>query len=108
MEVQMPELTANNKIENSWMQHQVEVSADFHTESKWAMHIFGGFNTHVAHHLFPSVCHVHYPALTQIIRSTLAEHELPYHQFNFFRGVASHFRLLKKLSKNKPMQELSD
>jgi linoleoyl-CoA desaturase len=98
MEVQMPELTANNQIENSWMQHQVEVSADFHTESKLAMHIFGGFNTHVAHHLFPSVGHTHYPAITRIIKSTLAEYEMPYYQFSFFSGVRSHFKLLRKLS----------
>ncbi|MDQ3111120.1 MAG: acyl-CoA desaturase [Bacteroidota bacterium] len=99
MEVQMPVFDENKKIDNSWMQHQVEVSVDFHAESKWAIHIFGGFNTHVAHHLFPSVCHEHYPALTIIIKSTLAEYEIPYHQFTFFKGVISHFKLLKKLGK---------
>jgi linoleoyl-CoA desaturase len=98
MEVQMPTASADGAIDNSWMRHQVEISADFHAESKWAIHLFGGFNTHVAHHLFPSVCHVHYPALTRIIKSTLATHTIPYHEFSFFKGIVSHFRLLKKLS----------
>lgn len=99
MEVQMPAVQENGMIDNSWMRHQVEISADFHAESKWAIHIFGGFNTHVAHHLFPSVCHVHYPALTRIIKSTLATHAIPYHEFSFFKGIVSHFRLLRKLSR---------
>jgi linoleoyl-CoA desaturase len=99
MEVQMPTVSKNGAIENSWMRHQVEISADFHAESKWAIHLFGGFNTHVAHHLFPAVCHVHYPALTRIIKSTLTDHAIAYHEFNFFKGIRSHFRLLKKLSR---------
>lgn len=99
MEVQMPVASKSGAIENSWMRHQIEISADFHAESKWAIHLFGGFNTHVAHHLFPSVCHVHYPALTRIIKSTLATHDVPYYEFNFFKGIGSHFRLLRKLSR---------
>jgi linoleoyl-CoA desaturase len=100
MEVQMPAPMKDGAIDNSWMRHQIQISADFHAESKWAIHLFGGFNTHVAHHLFPSVCHVHYPALTRIIKATLAAHAVPYHEFNFFKGIGSHFRLLKKLSRN--------
>lgn len=98
LEASMPVVTDNGGIPNSWAQHQIEVSVDFHAENRWATHLFGGFNTHVAHHLFPSLCHEHYPAITPIIRQTLQECQLPYKQFSYLKGVVSHLRYLKKLS----------
>ena len=63
-----------------------------------AHYIFGGFNTHIAHHLFPNISHIHYPALTRIIRDTLNEHGLPvYQSYSFFKGIGSHLAHLNRL-----------
>lgn len=88
--------SANGSLGTSWARHQINVSVDFHAARNWAGYIFGGFNAHVAHHLFPQVCHVHYPAITKIIRNKLRKHRVPYHSVTFFGGIASHVRYLRK------------
>jgi linoleoyl-CoA desaturase len=83
-------------VSDSWCRHQVLTTIDFNPESKIANFIFGGFNLHIAHHLFPEVSHTHYPALTRIIKDTLAENKVDwYKSFGFFDGVVSHLQHLK-------------
>ncbi len=83
-------------VSDSWCRHQVITTIDFNPESKIANFIFGGFNLHIAHHLFPEVSHTHYPALTKIIKDTLAENKVDwYKSFGFFDGVVSHLQHLK-------------
>lgn len=85
-------------IANSWFCHQVISTIDFNPESPVANFIFGGFNTHIAHHLFPDISHIHYPALTEIIKETLEEHQLDwYKSFSFFDGVVSHLSHLRNI-----------
>ncbi len=87
----------NTLIKTSWIRHQIVSTIDFSTDSAFGNFIFGGFNLHVAHHIFPDVSHIHYPALTDIIRETLIENDLHwYKSFGFFDGVVSHIALLKK------------
>ncbi|HYF33126.1 MAG TPA: acyl-CoA desaturase [Chitinophagaceae bacterium] len=91
------------RLHNSWARHQVNVSVDFHAEERWAGWIFGGFNTHVAHHLFPHVCHVHYPYITRVIREKLVEHGIPYQSVSYWGGVRSHLRFIKQLGTEKSL-----
>jgi linoleoyl-CoA desaturase len=86
-----------NVIHNSWIEQQIQATMDFHAESRIANFIFGGFNAHLAHHLFPDVCHIHYPALSSLIRQTLAEHSVKYNSLGFFPALRSHLALLKSL-----------
>jgi linoleoyl-CoA desaturase len=95
----VPHTQAAGENKNSWMMQQVLSSADFHAESKWAYWIFGGFNAHTAHHLFPGISHVHYPGITRIIREHLVANGLPYHSFSFFKGIQWHLILLKETGK---------
>mgnify|MGYP006166833045 CR=1 FL=1 len=46
--------------------------------------LMGGLNYQVEHHLFPSICHVHYPAIAAIVKQTAAEHGVPYLQNESF------------------------
>ena len=84
-------------IENSWLSHQINTTIDFHPSSHVAHFLFGGFNTHIAHHVFPDVCHIHYPAITKIIKETLHDNNVGYwyKSFTFMDGVRSHLRHLK-------------
>ncbi|MDB5012196.1 MAG: fatty acid desaturase [Daejeonella sp.] len=85
-----------NIMNNSWFCHQIITTVDFNEESQMANFIFGGFNNHVAHHLFPEISHIHYPVITRIIKKTLKENKLDwYKSFSFFYGVQSHLRHLK-------------
>ncbi len=87
---------ANELVHDAWTHHQVITTIDFNPDSKIANFIFGGFNLHIAHHLFPEVSHIHYPALTKIIKETFEENKVDwYKSFSFFEGVASHLRHLK-------------
>ena len=41
-------------------------------------HLFGGINYQIEHHLFPSVCHIHYPAISKIVKKTCKEFDINY------------------------------
>lgn len=81
---------------HSWSHHQVLTVIDFATQNWMLNLLFGGFNHHVTHHLFPGICHVHYPKLTPIIAQTCREYGLDYrHESSFLNAYFAHYRLLK-------------
>ncbi|GHN01141.1 hypothetical protein WSM22_26300 [Cytophagales bacterium WSM2-2] len=88
---------ANGYISTSWVTNQIKSSNDFYPFSNTANFIFGGFNNHVAHHLFPHVHHVHYPQLNRILYRVLNEHHIKPNETTFFGGVLSHLRHLKNM-----------
>lgn len=97
-----PEPDENNILPHSWSYHQVLTAADFATNNKVINFLFGGFNHHVIHHLFPHVCHVHYPKLTPILVEMTKKYGLTYRSHNsLLNAVISHFKLLKNNSYNK-------
>jgi linoleoyl-CoA desaturase len=93
-----PGTDASGYINTSWLMNQVRSSNDFHPFSERANFIFGGFNNHVAHHLFPHIHHVFYPQLSRILYSVLNERNIDPNQTSFWGGIRSHLNLLKKMS----------
>ncbi len=91
------EADEGNLSSSSWLMHQVKSSNDFHPFSKTANFIFGGFNCHIAHHLFPNISHVHYNAISKIIYKSLIKNEILPNKTSFFGGIISHIKLLRKL-----------
>ncbi len=89
----------NGRMNITWSMHQITVTQDFCTESSLANFLFGGFNHHVAHHLFPTVAHTYYPAITPIIRKYAEKYNLPYRAFPLHKAIRSHYFLLKKSGK---------
>ncbi len=82
-------------VMDSWAEHQVRTTSNF-SRSNLSTWLFGGLNFQIEHHLFTNICHVHYKALSEIVRQTAREYNLPYHEHpNFFAGVRSHLRMLK-------------
>jgi len=60
----------------------------------------GGLNHQVEHHLFPRICHVHYPALSEVVEKACQEHGIPYRSNpTFSAGLVSHFRWLKRMGR---------
>ncbi|HLP95206.1 MAG TPA: fatty acid desaturase [Saprospiraceae bacterium] len=84
-------------LPGSWSRHQLATSLDYHATSCWANWVFGGFNAHAAHHLFPGISHAYYPVISRQIRNTAAQYGIPYRNVNWFQAVRLHFRYLKAL-----------
>lgn len=90
----------DNLIENAWAIHQVESTVDFARRSKLAAWLLGGLNFQIEHHLFPKICHVHYPALAPLVEETCREFGIKCHEHpTFWHGVASHFRWLREMGR---------
>ena len=97
-EAQFPVPSADGRIDRPWAVHQVETTIDFSRDNRLLSWFVGGLNFQVAHHLFPRVCHVHYPALTRVVEETCREFGVRYQaQRSMFAGLASHYRLLRRL-----------
>ena len=94
---EFPEPTTGGTIEESWAAHQLRTTANFSGRSPLAHFLCGGLNTQIEHHLFPKICHTHYPALSRIVETTAAEFDLPYlTNRSFGTALASHYRLLRQ------------
>jgi len=88
------------RMETDWAVHQVETTVDFARRNRLLSWFIGGLNYQIEHHLFPQICHVHYPALAPLVKETCGEFGLRYsaHE-SFLAGVASHFRWLRRMGR---------
>jgi len=90
------EADENGVIHDSWAGHQLRTSANFSMGSKFFDWTVGGLNYQIEHHLFPRICHVHYPEIAPIVEATAKEFGYPYYVFGTFtEGVKSHLRYLQ-------------
>lgn len=99
--VAFPEPAANStQIENEWAAHQVETTADFAPNSRFAAWYLGGLNYQIEHHLFSSISHVHYPALSKIVREACADHGVKYFCYpTFTSALAAHLRFIARMGR---------
>ncbi|MEN9570525.1 MAG: hypothetical protein RL172_1756 [Bacteroidota bacterium] len=89
-----------NKIENEWAIHQVQTTANFATKNKLISWLVGGLNFQIEHHLFPKVSHVHYPAISKIIKQTCEDFNIRYIEYPRMRSaIASHAAFLRKMGR---------
>lgn len=97
-EFPLPDETGS--IENNWAIHQLQTTTNFAPRSRYFAWFVGGLNFQIEHHLFPNICHVHYPKLSSIVRKTAEEFGLPYHsEPTFAAALISHGRMLRDLGK---------
>ncbi len=95
-----PHPNEDGNIEEAWAAHQMMTTANFAVNSKLAGFLCGGLNRQVEHHLFPKICHIHYPAIGKIVKDTALEFNLPYIESpTFMDALGSHYRMLRKLGK---------
>ena len=94
-----PETDARGYIKTSWLMNQVKSSNDMHPFSETANFILGGFNNHVAHHLFPHYHHIHYPKLNRILYDILNKNGIHPNETTYWGGIVSHLRLLRRMGK---------
>ena len=79
-----------------WGVHQVLTSHNFGVDSPIALHMSGGLNMQIEHHLFPSVHYSHYPALAVIVREACLEFGLPYNTSrSLWEAMSKHYEVLR-------------
>lgn len=88
------------KVEEEWMIHQIQSTANFATKSKVLTWLLGGLNFQVEHHLFPKISHVHYPAINRIVQQTCEEYNIKYNEFKtFWAAFRSHVQVIHAMSR---------
>jgi linoleoyl-CoA desaturase len=93
-------LADTNKIENEWAIHQIQTTANFATKNRLISWLVGGLNFQIEHHLFPKVSHIHYPAISKIIKQTCADFGINYIEYPKMRhAIASHASYLRKMGR---------
>ena len=77
-----------------------KTTANFATRNRLISWWVGGLNFQVEHHLFPRISHVHYPAISKIIKKACEDFGMPYIEYPKMRlALASHILHLKNLSR---------
>ncbi|GAA3998965.1 acyl-CoA desaturase [Hymenobacter fastidiosus] len=88
------------KLEDEWAIHQIKTTANFATNNRVISWLVGGLNFQVEHHLFPTISHVHYPAISKIIRQACEEFGVTYNEYPKMRyAVASHVAFLRQMGR---------
>ena len=94
--------TPNNDgdIELDWAANQLMNTANFAPKARFFSWFVGGLNYQIEHHLFPNICHVHYRKISNIVRDTAFEYNLPYYSYNsFYSALSGHAKMLYRLGK---------
>lgn len=93
-----PQPNSRGEIENDWAIHQMNTTVNFSRDNKWLSWYVGGLNFQVEHHLFPKISHVHYPAISHIVKETAEEFGVPYLENPTFAvALRSHITTLHQL-----------
>lgn len=88
------------QLDTDWATHQLRTTANFATKNRIVSWFTGGLNHQVEHHLFPRISHVHYGAISPIVREVSARHGLPYYEAPSVRqAILSHIRFLRRLGR---------
>lgn len=92
---------AENKpklIDVPWAVHEVKTTSNFAPHNGVATFLLGGLNFQIEHHLFPRVSHIHYPAISKIVKEQCFVFNLPYNYYpTMFAAIKSHIRVMRKL-----------
>ena len=93
---EFPTGDTHGNIEEAWAIHQMRTTADFGRTDWLTTFLCGGLNMQIEHHLFPKVCHVHYAAISEIVKKTAEEHGVPYiDNKSFLIALHSHYKMLR-------------
>tara|TARA_Y100000758_G_scaffold154381_1_gene109578 strand:- start:2790 stop:3074 length:285 start_codon:yes stop_codon:yes gene_type:complete len=87
-------------MENAWAVHQVETTVDFARRNRFVTWYTGGLNHQIEHHLFPQICHVNYPALSELMEATCRDFGVRYsaHQ-TLWSAVGAHYHWLRQMGR---------
>jgi linoleoyl-CoA desaturase len=88
------------KLPDEFAAHQIKTTANFATKDKVINWFVGGLNFQIEHHLFPKISHIHYPAISEIVKSVCKEYQLQYIEYpTMRRAVAAHVNFLRDMGR---------
>lgn len=97
----------NGTIENNWAIHQMNTTVNFSRNSRFISWYVGGLNFQIEHHLFPTICHVHYPYISDIVKNTADEFGVPYMEnTTFSEALVSHLNTLRRFGRLPDINEV--
>lgn len=108
METKFPKPDDNGYLPFDFYSHQLETSLDFEPTNKVYNWIFGGFNSHAAHHLYPKLPHTIYPYISPLIEQKAKEFKIPYHKLSLIKAIKSHYSFLKMMGRQISSEKVSD
>jgi len=92
--------TETGIVQNEWAVHEVETTADFAPRNWLVTWYLGGLNFQIEHHLFAKICHIHSPAICDVVEETCKEFGVRYVCYpTLTSALAAHFRFLKAMGK---------
>jgi len=92
-----------NRVESTWAEHQLMTTVNFCRSNGVLSWLLGGLNFQVEHHLFPGICHIHYPMISRIIEQTCRDYGIPYRSHpTLASGLAAHRRWLHRMGRQPP------
>jgi linoleoyl-CoA desaturase len=95
---EFPVPTEEGMVEQNWLIHQLETTVNFAPNAKVLGWFVGGLNYQVEHHLFPNICHIHYPNIAKIVEGTAKEYGVVYQCNPTFRSaLKKHVDMLRYL-----------
>jgi len=82
---------SQRKAGHFWLRQTV-ATVDFRTGpvGRW---ICAGLQYQIEHHLFPGLCHVHYPAVSEAVREFCSKHGLPYRTLGWGEALWKSYRV---------------
>jgi linoleoyl-CoA desaturase len=90
----------SNRVPEGWAEHQVRTTVDFARGNPLLTWYLGGLNFQVEHHLFPKICHIHYPKMSRIVAAVCSEYGIRYASHERLTGaVSSHWRWLRRMGR---------
>jgi linoleoyl-CoA desaturase len=90
----------NGRLEDEWAVHQLKTTANFATRNKAISWFVGGLNFQVEHHLFPKISHIHYPAISKIVKQACLEYDVVYIEYpKMYQAVISHVSYLRQMGR---------
>ncbi len=100
-EAQFPRVAPGaDHLQDEWAVHQVQTTVDFARTNRLLTWYVGGLNFQIEHHLFPRICHVHYPRIAGIVEAVCAEFGVRYTAHDRLLGaVSSHWRWLERMGR---------
>ncbi len=91
---------ATGRMPSQWAVHQVETTVDYARRNRLLSWYVGGLNFQIEHHLFPGICHVHYPQLSRIVEKACRKASVQYNAHKtFFAGIRSHYLWLRQMGR---------
>ena len=89
-----------SELSNDWAVRQVLTTANFATNNSFLTWFIGGLNFQIEHHIFPTMSHINYPHIENIVKSRCQKEGIQYHSFpTLLSAIKNHQRHLIKLGK---------